>query len=106
MLCIECASCVLDLCQVSNTLRPSQTLRTTHTGFQDLCVKVESTADLVKLVSDHQREEKLVRKAVKNSLLLDVQKSASKLEVLLYVTPSECLYALLMVHVSHAVAYC
>ncbi len=81
MLCIECASSVLELRQVSNTLRPSQTLRTMHAGFQDLCVKVESTADLVTLVSDNQQDEELVRRAVEDKLLREVQKNASKLEV-------------------------
>lgn len=52
-----------------------------HAGFQDLCVKVESTAELVTLVSKHQRDEKLARRAVKDKLLQEVQENASKLEV-------------------------
>jgi hypothetical protein len=81
MLCVERASSVLDLGQVLNTLRLSHTLRTMHAGFQDLCVKVESTAGLVMLVTDNQRDEELVKRAVKEKLLMDVQKNASKLEV-------------------------
>ena len=64
-----------------HTLRLSQTLRTMHTGFQDLCVKVESTADLIVMVHDHQRDRELVNRAVKEKLLMTVQKKAIKLEV-------------------------
>ncbi|DBA85049.1 TPA: hypothetical protein ACH3X2_005780 [Trebouxia sp. C0005] len=46
---------------------------------RDLCVKVESTAGLVMLVSDHQRDEELVNRAVKEKLLMAVHKDASKL---------------------------
>lgn len=81
MLCAKCASSVLDLGHMLHSLRLSQTLRTMHAGFQDLCVKVESTAELVTLVSKHQRDEKLARRAVKDKLLQEVQENASKLEV-------------------------
>lgn len=68
-------------------------------------MKVESTAGLVMLVSDHQRDEELVNRAVKEKLLMAVHKDASKLVVYaVSLTPSECLYALLVIHVSHALA--
>lgn len=81
MLCAMCASSVLDLGQMSHSLRLFQTLRAMHAGFQDLCVKVESTAELVTLVSKNQRDEKLARRAINDKLLQEVEENASKLEV-------------------------
>ena len=52
-----------------------------HDTLQDLCVKVESTDSIVKLVTDIQQEEDVIVKAVRDKMLREVQQKASKNQV-------------------------
>ena len=54
-----------------------------HHALQDLCVKVEFTEGIVRLVTDIQREEELATRAAREKMLQEVHQNASKLEVCL-----------------------
>lgn len=65
------------------TKRCLRLLNLLHHALQDLCVKVEFTEGIVRLVTDIQREEELATRAAREKMLQEVHQNASKLEVCL-----------------------